>query len=1072
MNSCCCAHCRDLGFFGFELLRELTSLLARAVNGGSLPAWCDEKKLLARIDEEERFHSSQFAAHQSEASSTAEHCRRHLLSTLSDERFRCACTHGRADGGDVPELEMHEERIRRTQHRAANSTTDWESTCMICADGDEDEEKTGRMYCCAHCRSVIHKKCGIKKDRWDFPFDDDASEWICPMCADIESSLRHDSRCLECEGLPFLLRDLTTLANLAVHQQKGTENEELSTWIRESVAHAADLLRKYRAHKIRDSNQDQFQRLNLKMLEAWAAVKLSDWWGKIGHRRHHTACCEFPQGGIGMHGSYYVFRNPAQCARNLWTAEKGMKWDSYPPPFEAGGPEFICEFHRSACNDATQASFHTAAVRTASDDIFFSTKPFLKYLDGETTDGCQLQYNSTLPALYNILNKYLKRKCTKESGEGKDRVDSNGSNDQPKISAELNRKGGRIESAANVTNAVDKDRPRGNVTAETEFEEDSKTDVKIPPIYRFKDHKFYDCEGPGLCLWEFYSALLSQEAGKHVGLGPGWRLTDEYLKEKHAFGSVKHPKAKLSHNDLGFKTGSATTNPLGLLSYEQRKAAQSTVLERQSTAKDERTAKARRLEEMLAKHHNNALLVCDKCGAKFQRQTWLNKHVSSNCGRHLKRVQRRQQLINESVEKRLEVLDEAELQEARARHATRSGTFTITLSEGRLGWVLHAKVGDSSMPLEDATVQWVPVVTASEVKPNDRVRCSAERFEADAKKAFGMHWRECYFYGYLRRRIGRAGVGIWEVEYDSEDNPSQTHFSHLERAISLSENDAPAVGKAVIHALDLDGTVARQGAYCGLTVEAVDGSDVTAVEVEAVITAGIRDRKSVEVTLRRPAERRPRKGGARSANNENEAYDWHPDVEAEAIKLASNPMNAKRDNVVFEAIEAKYKHRMSGGRRMMPPPEVVKNLCKREWAKGVEKKSQEAQNAAAAAVAAVERGGGDDSDGGGDEDGDDDDGDGSADGSDNGENVRNAPRPGAGGTGDMDASANDGGDSDAGSDSGDVVDALDLPELRTKLRELGERATVTNSDLGTFPRTSAAQGGVLRTRLRAAFAAL
>ena len=111
-------------------------------------------------------------------------------------------------------------------------------------------------------------------------------------------------------------------------------------------------------------------------------------------------------------------------------------------------------------------------------------------------------------------------------------------------------------------------------------------------------------------------------------------------------------------------------------------------------------------------------------------------------------------------------------------------------------------------------------------------------------------------------------------------------------------------------------------------------------------------------------------------------------------------------------------------------------------------------------------------DGGGDEDGDDDDGDGSADGSDNGENVRNAPRPGAGGTGDMDASANDGGDSDAGSDSGDVVDALDLPELRTKLRELGERATVTNSDLGTFPRTSAAQGGVLRTRLRAAFAAL
>ena len=276
MNSCCCALCRDLGFYGFELLRELVGLLARAVDGG-LPAWCDEKKLLARIDEEERFHSSQFGAHQSEASSTAHHCRRHLLSTLGDERFQCDCTHDRADGGDVPELETQEARIRRTQHRAANSTTDWETKCTICADGDEDEEKTGKMYCCLYCRSVIHKKCGIKHDRWDFPHDDDASEWVCGTCAEMEASLRHDSRCLECEGLPFLLRDLTTLADLAVHQNKGTINAELSSWIRESVDHAAGLLMKYRAHKIRDCNQDQFQRVQLQMLTLYAAVKLSDW---------------------------------------------------------------------------------------------------------------------------------------------------------------------------------------------------------------------------------------------------------------------------------------------------------------------------------------------------------------------------------------------------------------------------------------------------------------------------------------------------------------------------------------------------------------------------------------------------------------------------------------------------------------------------------------------------------------------------------------------------------------------------------------------------------------------------
>ena len=62
---------------------------------------------------------------------------------------------------------------------------------MICADASEDEEKTGRMYCCLYCATVIHKKCGIKHDRSDFPHDDDESEWVtdldgCNMARDWE----------------------------------------------------------------------------------------------------------------------------------------------------------------------------------------------------------------------------------------------------------------------------------------------------------------------------------------------------------------------------------------------------------------------------------------------------------------------------------------------------------------------------------------------------------------------------------------------------------------------------------------------------------------------------------------------------------------------------------------------------------------------------------------------------------------------------------------------------------------------------------------------------------------------
>lgn len=1056
-------------------MRELVHDLARLVNGGRLPAWCDEKKLIARVDEEERFYAGQFQAHLSEASSTAEHCRRHLLSPISDERFICDCTHDRADGGDVPVMETQEARIRRTQHRAANSSTDWEGHCLICSEQEEDE-KTGRMYCCLYCRSVIHKQCGIRHDRNDFPFDNDEGEWICSTCAEMDCSLRHDSRCLECEGLSFLLRDIATLASLASHQNKGGENEERTEWIAESAMHVADLLRKYRAHKIRDGNQDQFQRVNLEMLSLYAAVKLSDWWGKVGHRRHHTACCEFPQGGIGMHGSYYIFRNPTALLRATEERRRGMKWDGWPPAPEAGGPEFICEFHRAACNDATQGAFETAAVRLASDEVFFSTKPWLtEGLDGETTDGCVAQYNSTAPMLYNLLNPFLKRKNTKEKGEGKDRVDSNGSNDQQKIAAEMNRKDGRLESAGGLTNCVDKDRPQGNVTAEAEFAEDSKPTVKIPPIKRLKDHKFADVEGDDLILWEFYSASLSKAAGKHVGLGPGWRIPRSELISKHALGSLKVPKATLRHNEFQFKTGSATANPLGLLSYEQRKAAQETALAKHEEVKNRISSRKQREDERRAEHHRNALLVCDFCGAQFQRQTWLKKHRESNCGRHLKHLQRRRQLVNESAEKRLEVLDEAELQEARLRHTERDDTIPLVLTaDDRAGWVLRAKDGNASVPLEDATKCWRQAAAVSDLKAGDRVRCSAERFEAQAKKPFGVYWREHYFYGNVRRRAGRAELGFWSVHYDDEDEPVDTHFSHLERAEPSTESTAPAIGKAVIHMLDLDGAAARQAMYRGLTIETVNGVSVSALEVSDAISARIAEKGSADVMLRRPFERRPTRGMARTANmNEDEAYPWHPDVETDAVKLANNPMNAKRDHVVFESLAAKYKYSMSGPAhdrtRMMPPEDKVKGLCKREWVKRAKEKKAASQNAAAAAVAAVERGGG----GGGDDDDDhNSDGDGDDDGDDDGagDDGTDKDSPPAGAQS-RDSGEGAGGGGGSGDDV-DVVSALTAAELRTKLKELGERATVTNDDLGAACRTKTAEGLILRTRLRAAFAAL
>ena len=59
-------------------------------------------------------------------------------------------------------------------------------------------------------------------------------------------------------------------------------------------------------------------------------------------------------------------------------------------------------------------------------------------------------------------------------------------------------------------------------------------------------------------------------------------------------------------------------------------------------------------------------------------------------------------------------------------------------------------------------------------------------------------------------RAGRSGGGDWDVRFDGEaDEPCPCHFSNLERVDASSESETPAVGKAIIRSLDLDGAVAR-----------------------------------------------------------------------------------------------------------------------------------------------------------------------------------------------------------------------------------------------------------------------
>lgn len=111
---CVCSTCRDLGFVGYELWRKLI----KALVGETTPT---AKRLLAAIDEEERYRAGEFLTHLTDESSCASHCLGHLLSAFNNECFRQDCVHGRHDGKNIaPAISMSQ----RAAPRQAPSS-DW-----------------------------------------------------------------------------------------------------------------------------------------------------------------------------------------------------------------------------------------------------------------------------------------------------------------------------------------------------------------------------------------------------------------------------------------------------------------------------------------------------------------------------------------------------------------------------------------------------------------------------------------------------------------------------------------------------------------------------------------------------------------------------------------------------------------------------------------------------------------------------------------------------------------------------------------------------------------------------------
>ena len=394
---------------------------------------------------------------------------------------------------------------------------------------------------------------------------------------------------------------------------------------------------------------------------------------------------------------------------------------------------------------------------------------------------------STTNERYNVTNPFLMTKNTRESGEGKGPNDSNGANSQPVLNEHLNKAGGSVRDSGDVHSALDGNRARGDLNATGSFGGESKPEFKINPIKWFQDLKFHKYEGTTMRLHEFFSQSASDEAGELRGLGPGWLQTEAMLVER-GISKLDVPKCTLRRStDVDFKSGSATSNPKGLLSHTQKKADAAA----KGAQKAEAQVKRERMNDEEAARvsalYSDDLVGCDVCAAEFASEALLRRHTSRGCApRRLRAAATRRRLHTESVESRLEAMDAAELLEVERRSVARSDCFTVNFPalSVDVGWALHEILqgGVDTAPLSLGGLDWSAAESASDVRIGARIRIDAWRFEKEARECFGADWRTGYFYGKVTKKNGQRVWASYD-EDDSDDDDTASHFSFLELGV-------------------------------------------------------------------------------------------------------------------------------------------------------------------------------------------------------------------------------------------------------------------------------------------------
>ena len=274
VEECECAQCCTKGWegiktLGLKLLKEL----------GGLQIWqCDKKQsqealqaLKIRLLKAWDFLRTQLASHMRKKSNVASHCLNWLLSSRSDKRLACQCTHA-VLSSELPD-----------KYAGAYDTTCSGSKCDG-ADGTISGGKrlSSSFYACLYCSKISCPKC--IRTMWGQSEQLGKTEraqrhFVCRSCSSLLAKKRHEMSCDECNEVEFLKLDLRHAASFVETSSCDENSKKRIRVMTDRVCRNIDL---FIGHVARDKIQNLFWP---EKLQQWARdgqydsmLILSDFW--------------------------------------------------------------------------------------------------------------------------------------------------------------------------------------------------------------------------------------------------------------------------------------------------------------------------------------------------------------------------------------------------------------------------------------------------------------------------------------------------------------------------------------------------------------------------------------------------------------------------------------------------------------------------------------------------------------------------------------------------------------------------------------------------------------------------